>query len=1071
MEPNRILSGGGHQYLATTNYGNLHQGDNYGIVNYNHNHWDNLKDPGPRFFRTSSYQGHKNVNRSRVPGTCQWFLDNPTFQKWKNSDQADLLWLSAYPGCGKSVLAKALIDERLVDDGSAIMCYFFFKENEEQDHVAAAICAVLHQLFCAREDLFQKHAKKVVELNGDYLKIDFDGLWQLLLSAVSDPSAGKVICILDALDECREPDRRQLIQGLELFYTKFQEEQVSGSHTKFIVTSRPYVDIERRFAKLIPRFGNIHLSGEANLRAIGIEINMVMNAEVDEIARDNDLSDEIREALKCRFSEIENTTYLWLDLTLQLVSSNADQTKNKLLKLINELPVTVNAAYEKILERCGERNEQKRRRLLKIIVAARRPLRLSEIDVVLEVEFDSKSCSELELAGPKKRETWIRDVCGLFVKILDSRVYLIHQTAREFLLRREEEPAIQGRWQHSIDLQNAHLTLAKLCITYLLLDEFRRDYRSRYETTRAEHGFLLYSANYWTTHTQQSGFIESDWAEKVAKLCDINNGSLSFWLGYHSDRLAWGKSIRDQKPPLFWAAHWGLIQIVANLLNNHRMEVTEDIIKTAASNQENGEAILKLLLQQRGEGFQITEGALQTAAAKQGNADNVKSLLTCNSPDQITNEVIRAAITNRRSGLGVLKILLRYPAVEIEITDRVIIAVANNQENGIFMLEMLLQTSNVKITNDGVKTAASRGQVGKVIMKLLLERRSLNTNFANELVKIAIESPGSGDGVIEVLLDYRGADISITSEIIEAIVKNEQNGAALLNIFLDKRGTDVKITDKMVNMVLENRRSGVPMMELLLKHRGLGIITDDMIYAVVANDRIEIAMVNFLLERKEDFEITDKLIVEALTNERRGGAVVKVLLGKKGSPLHITDQIIQVVSANKPGRYDLMNILIQQEGVKIRVTEKVIRMATQDEDIEDVVEPLLFQRGPELDFSITDEMLEIAMPNKLLEAGLRVAQIEQRMKRYGISPVGLRVGNVRYSNSGNPEDVETPERPEMPERRDSCEHVESSQYFDELGGFVGFGAFEDSERFECFEGSEGSESLKDFEDSEGVDEF
>jgi hypothetical protein len=961
------------------------------------------------------------------------------------------------------VLAKALIDERLVDDGSATVCYFFFKENQEQDHAAAAICAVLHQLFCAREDLFQKHAKKVVEQNGDYLKADFDALWQLLLSAVSDPSAGKVICILDALDECREPDRGELIQKLELFYTNFQEERVIGSHTKFIVTSRPYVDIKRRFAKLVTRFGNIRLSGEKNWRAIGVEINMVMNAEVDDIARENDLSDQIREAIKCRFSEIENTTYLWLDLTLKMVRRNLGQTKKKLLKQINELPPDVDAAYEKILERCSR---QEGRRLLKIIVAAQRPLRLSEIDVVLEVDADSESCSELDLEGPSKREIWIHDACGLFVKILDSRVYLIHQTAREFLLRREGELAIQGKWKHSIVLQNAHLTLAKLCIVYLLRDEFRRDYRSRLEDSRAEHGFLLYSANYWTSHTQQAGLIELDWTEKIAKLCDINDGSLSFWLGYQSDRLSWVKSIREKQSPLFWAAQWGLVQMVAYFLNNHQMEATEDVIKTAASNQENGEALLKLLLQQRGAGFQITEGVLQAAAAKRENADNMmKSLLACGSPNQITSEVIRTAIANRRSGQEILKILLDYPAVKIEITDRVIMAVANNEENGISMLEMLLHRSNVKITDDGVKAAASSGQAGKTMMKLLLEQRSLDINFTHELVKIAMENSGSGHGVIEVLLDQRGADISVTSEIIQVIMNNEQNGAALLNVFLEKRGVDVKITDEVVNMALKNRRNGVLLVELLVKHRGSGIITDGMIHAVVASEQTEVAMINLLLEQKEDFKITDELIAEALTNERRGGAVVKVLLAKKGSPLHITDQIIQVVSANKPAHDDLMNILLQQEGVKIRVTEKVIRMATEDEDIQFAVMTLLVRKGTEFSFRITDEMLEMVMPNKILEAELRVVQIEQRAASL-LEAVGI--GNMRISSSGDPEDSEDPERPPRPERP---EHTESSQYFEAFGGFVGFGAFEDSERFEWFEASEGSDCLESFENSEDSGEF
>jgi len=41
--------------------------------------------------------------------TRTWFLEDPTFIRWLDSDQGNLLWLSADPGCGKSVLSRTLI--------------------------------------------------------------------------------------------------------------------------------------------------------------------------------------------------------------------------------------------------------------------------------------------------------------------------------------------------------------------------------------------------------------------------------------------------------------------------------------------------------------------------------------------------------------------------------------------------------------------------------------------------------------------------------------------------------------------------------------------------------------------------------------------------------------------------------------------------------------------------------------------------------------------------------------------------------------------------------------------------
>lgn len=62
---------------------------------------------------TTTYQDHKDRNPTRVPGTCLWFLKNQRFADWLESCSSDLLWVTADPGCGKSVLSRSLIDHEL----------------------------------------------------------------------------------------------------------------------------------------------------------------------------------------------------------------------------------------------------------------------------------------------------------------------------------------------------------------------------------------------------------------------------------------------------------------------------------------------------------------------------------------------------------------------------------------------------------------------------------------------------------------------------------------------------------------------------------------------------------------------------------------------------------------------------------------------------------------------------------------------------------------------------------------------------------------------------------------------
>lgn len=76
---------------------------------------------------TCPYQERKNRNNKRVPKTCEWFTQHERFQNWDQSPKSCLLWVSADPGCGKSVLAKYLVDEVLPTAQEANSLLFLFQ--------------------------------------------------------------------------------------------------------------------------------------------------------------------------------------------------------------------------------------------------------------------------------------------------------------------------------------------------------------------------------------------------------------------------------------------------------------------------------------------------------------------------------------------------------------------------------------------------------------------------------------------------------------------------------------------------------------------------------------------------------------------------------------------------------------------------------------------------------------------------------------------------------------------------------------------------------------------------------
>lgn len=112
-------------------------------------------------FKTSTYEEFKDLpcqNHDPIEGTCQWVLAHTRYLRWYVRPSDDLLWISTDPGCGETALTKSLVDNELRNTDKHNICYFFFfKDNEEQDNLVTALCALLHQLF-AHQPWLIRHA-------------------------------------------------------------------------------------------------------------------------------------------------------------------------------------------------------------------------------------------------------------------------------------------------------------------------------------------------------------------------------------------------------------------------------------------------------------------------------------------------------------------------------------------------------------------------------------------------------------------------------------------------------------------------------------------------------------------------------------------------------------------------------------------------------------------------------------------------------------------------------------------------------------------------------------------------
>jgi hypothetical protein len=502
-----------------------------------------------RALKTCTYEEFMNINPDRVEGTCQWVLSHPQYLHWYTKPHDDLLWISADPGCGKSVLTRSLVNNELRPTDQHTVCYFFFKDNEEQDNLATALCALLHQLFTYQPHLI-RHAIPAWGKAGNLVAKEVPELWRTLVAAARDPEAQDVTCVLDALDECRPSDRRVLIEMLSGFYTQISAaaSTARSGRLKFLITSRPYDDIQIEFQKTLDNLPTIRLRGEEENDQIHLEIDSVIRMRVDKLATDLKLDDQTTSQLETKLLEMEHRTYLWLHLAIQGVYETYRNSLRPEEASIRLLPSSVEDAYKKILDGVNEKQRGKVKKILQIVVGARRPLAVQEMAIALGIATSSeaKSLYKVQL-DPERLQTHIRDWCGLFVFINHQRIYLIHQTAKEFLIGDYSPTASLSGWKHCLDRQGIETEMTRVCAEFICLEDIEpmaaslarrlRKPENKFkvidfflEDDNNVQSFLVYSAEYWPFHLRDAQMpIEETAMAKLAQLCDTDSPLYERW--------------------------------------------------------------------------------------------------------------------------------------------------------------------------------------------------------------------------------------------------------------------------------------------------------------------------------------------------------------------------------------------------------------------------------------------------------------------------------------------------------------------------------------------------------------
>jgi len=293
--------------------------------------------------------------------------------------------------------------------------------------------------------------------------------------------------IVDALDECGN-DRSKVVELLASL-------NANGFNIKTLFTSRLETDIE------------FHLDTyeKISIAATSSDLKLYVASEIETRSRkmslrtrDPDLKKEIMD----RLVDGAEGMFRWVACQLDyLCELNTDKAIRRALK---SLPPTLFATYERILDRVNASNLDTQKlvqSVLRWIVCSSKPLSTEEL---LEAVSITEGDTELDSDAMPDEEGILKWCSSLVRRTPDgNRLELAHFTVEEFLLAIDASEPNSRYARYKISPEDENLPLAKLCLTYLLFEDFRSiEWNGKNELDEFvdEYSFYRYSSTYWAQH-------------------------------------------------------------------------------------------------------------------------------------------------------------------------------------------------------------------------------------------------------------------------------------------------------------------------------------------------------------------------------------------------------------------------------------------------------------------------------------------------------------------------------------------------------------------------------------------
>lgn len=508
---------------------------------------------------------------------------------------------------------------------------------------------------------------------------------------------------------------------------------------------------------------------------------------------------------------------------------------------ISSIPSIVEDAYEMLLNRNSndlvERHEA--RKIVHIVVAARRPLSLKELDLAFQLATENPVSSYKKLdIDEKQLQNKIRNLCGLFVYINDKKVYMVHQTAKELLVAKATGSSSKAAhsWKHSFEETYSEMLLANVGIRYLLFTDFDEEAPGSWEPTESlrsaesfrsteskvgpEYDCIDYCALNWASHFRKANVEEDDPLIKSnLMLCDVKSRRFGIWFTHF-----W----RSERIPKWRPYRMSSLHIAA--MNGHEI-VLKQLLGTARADIVNTDS-------------QDSSGSTPLHwAARYGHEGTVKILICrpdvdVNSRTNVRQTPLHLAASMKHK--AIVKLLLEaskiYPDPRDSYDRTPLYQAAGSGQD--VVVKLLVETGQIDVNaknsigQSPLSEAAVAGRTA--VVNVLLDTGKIDFNARDIMGGTPLHwaARNGFTEVVKLLLDTDKVDINMHSYCDEtplhlAITERHITVAELL-IYTNKVKVNVTNYEKRTALHLAARRKSIEIVRLLLSTGKVDVNLRDM---------------------------------------------------------------------------------------------------------------------------------------------------------------------------------------------------------------------------------------------------